>query len=142
MVSVEEFLRNYTLKPQISTQKSEERAKHELSPKVRLINVDMIDSGIGSSDSEFDVTDPMCSTERTEQFQHDDGRAATIDLKQRKRPAPNTPVPFADVEDDHNLTAVSPDEVYRVLLFTCAHAAGSLARSAFLLNNARMWLAP
>jgi len=44
-------------------------------------------------------------------FQYDDSRTATIDLKQRKRPAPNTPVPFADVEDDRNLTAVSPDEV-------------------------------
>lgn len=53
---------------------------------------------------------PTCSTERTELFQHDDSRVATIDLKQRKRPAPNTPVPFADVEDDQNLTAVSPNE--------------------------------
>ena len=57
------------------------------------------------------VADPTCSTERTELFQHDDSRVATIDLKQRKRPAPNTPVPFADVEDDQNLTAVSPNEV-------------------------------
>lgn len=38
-------------------------------------------------------------------FQMDDMRTATLDLKNRKkRPAANTPVPFADVEDDQNLT--------------------------------------
>jgi len=54
---------------------------------------------------------PTCSTERTELFQYDDSRTATIDLKHRKRPPPNTPVPFADVEDDHPLTAATPTEV-------------------------------
>jgi hypothetical protein len=53
---------------------------------------------------------PTYSTERTEMFQHDDYHTATLDLKNRKKPAPNAPVPFADVEDDRNLTAVDPDE--------------------------------
>ena len=43
-------------------------------------------------------------------FQMDEGRTATLDLKNRKprRPGPNTPVPFADVEDDRNLSAIEP----------------------------------
>jgi hypothetical protein len=61
---------------------------------------------------------PTISTERTELYQMDGYRTATLDLKNRRpvggtgtasrRPAQNAPVPFADVEDDRNLTAVDP----------------------------------
>lgn len=52
------------------------------------------------------------STERSEQFAHDESRTATLDLKSRKHnKTPTGAVPFADVEDDQNLTAVEPDVV-------------------------------
>lgn len=51
---------------------------------------------------------PAYSTERTELFQMDEVRTATLDLKNRRnRPPTSTPVPFADVEDDQNVTPYS-----------------------------------
>jgi len=48
---------------------------------------------------------PAYSTERTELFQMDEVRTATLDLKNRRnRPPTLTPVPFADVEDDSNVS--------------------------------------
>lgn len=80
---------------------------------------------------------PTISTERTEIFQQDDfPRTATLDLKNRRpggsssmprRPLPNAQVPFADVEDDRNLTAVDPGaydpEAVRIVMFSqrCCH---------------------
>jgi len=38
-------------------------------------------------------------------FQTDEVRTATLDLKTRRnRPPTSTPVPFADIEDDQNIT--------------------------------------
>jgi len=48
---------------------------------------------------------PAYSTERTELFQLDEVRTATLDLKNRRnRPPASTPVPFADFEDDSNVS--------------------------------------
>lgn len=63
------------------------------------------------------LTAPAFSTERTELFQMDEMRTATLDLKDRRKPKlqPQSKtgtlrsgsVPFADVEDDNNLNAAS-----------------------------------
>lgn len=58
---------------------------------------------------------PAYSTERTELFMPDDVRTATLDLKGRKsRNQARTPVPFADVEDDNNLSTVDPYRMNQV----------------------------
>ena len=42
----------------------------------------------------------------------DEVRTATLDLKNRRnRPPTSTPVPFADVEDDQNVTPYSGGQV-------------------------------
>jgi len=51
---------------------------------------------------------PAYSTERTELFQTDEVRTATLDLKNRRnRPPTSTPVPFADIDDDQNVSPYS-----------------------------------
>ena len=56
---------------------------------------------------------PAYSTERTELFATDEHRTATLDLKNRRnRPPTSTPVPFADIDDDQNISsAYSPAKV-------------------------------
>lgn len=63
------------------------------------------------SNSPLLPSSPTYSTERTELFQTDEVRTATLDLKGRKprlHQAPHTPVPFADVEDDNSLSPAAP----------------------------------
>jgi len=67
---------------------------------------------------------PTYSTERTELFQTDENRTATLDLKGRKprHQTPHTPVPFADVEDDNSLSPAAPYRPHKVC--QCLHSWG------------------